>query len=396
MRRTLTLGLAAAWLIASPAMAVSVFGRGGGSSRPRVPGIDDTPPVQWRETYGVALSEAKLKGRPLLIFFHEMNKGARMTEMGTFDDARVKARMGRFVPVQVDVGLDEDVARKYGLAVTQAVVIADPEEKKLTELPGNPDFDTVSKAMDAAIQKLGNPPTDAQIAEMAARFEAAKKAVESERYSSAQTYLKPLLASKAMCGVVTGARELSKRIDAAGAEKIAAAQALYDAKKYDEAKALCRKIAAEFRGTEVEKSSAALRKKIETDPAIRGAADARRNERTAAGLMKIAARYERSKKYSLAVSSYEKVVALGGTSFLPKAEEVLKRLKDDPAVAKAIVAEKAAREARSLWSRANSWIANGNVEKAAELLRKLVKEHSKSPYAKKAEAKLKQMGMEIE
>jgi len=395
MKRRIILAVLAAAFVSSQALAVGVMGGGGGGRRePRVPGIDDTPPIQWRETYAEALAEAKKKGRPLLIFFHEANKGARMTEMGTFDDSRVKERAGRFVPVQVDVVQEEDVARKYALQISQAVVIASPEEKKLSELQGNPNFELVAKAMDEAIKVMGNPPTDAEIAQMTARLDAAQKAFDTKRYSSAHIYLKPLVKSKAKCGVIAQAKELAGKIATAGSERLAAAKGLYDARKHDEAKAECRKIAREFRGLEIEKQAVALRKTIEKDPAITKATRTAASEKSAAAFLRAAQRYERSKKYAAAMSSYGRVVGLGETSSKAKAEEALARLKADPAVAKAVAAAKAERAARSLWSRAGSWIASGKIEEAQKLLKELVEKHPDSPYAKKAKAKLKELALD--
>jgi len=348
--------------------------------------------VAWCDSYAEAVAEAKQKGRPLLIFFHGGNKASRMTEMGTFDDSRVKARAGRFVLVQVDVGLEEEIARKYSLRISQAVVIATPDEKKLSELEGNPNFEMVSKAMDDAIKALGNPPNDREIAEMESRLDAAQKAFDTKRYSSAHIYLKPLVKSKAKCGVIAEAKALAGKIATVGTERLTAAKALYDARKYNDAKAECRKIAAEFRGLAIEKQAVTMRKQIETDPSIRKAAQAGKSERAAASHLRAAARYERSKKFALAISSYGRVVALGETSSKAKAEAALARLTADPAVQKAVAVEKAEREARSLWSRSGSWIANGEIEKAAALLKKLVEKHPDSPYAKKAKAKLKEIG----
>ncbi len=395
MRRGLTLGLTTI-LLAMPAFAIPGLGGGGPDTGRNTtpPGIDDTPPITWIESYPDAVKEAQDKGRPLIIFFHVANKGARMTEMGTFDDARVKARARRFVAVKIDVEVDLAIAQKYSIAMSQCVVIADPDEKKLSELEGNPNFDDVSKAMDAATKILGNPPTDKEIAELAARLEAARKAIESERYSQAWIYLKPLVESKAKCGVVKRGRTLSVKIDEAGAVKLAEAAALGKAEKWAAAMAAYGKVASQFRGTEVEKKAAAARKAIRTNPKIRAAAEADKAELDAKKILATAQAYEKRRKYLNALSSYGRVVALGETSSRAAAAESIKRLKANKKIAAAMTAEKAERKARSLWSRAGSWIRNGQEDKAIELLNELVEKHPNSDYCAKAKEKLKELVVE--
>jgi plasmid stability protein len=245
--------------------------------------------------------------------------------------------------------------------------------------------------MDDCAKQLGNPPTDAELAELSSRYETAKAAFDEKRYSSAAMHLKPLLEVKAACEVVRKARELASAIDSAGAAALAAAAELEKQKKWPEAVAAYAKVSSDFRGCAAEKAAAEARKRIQSDPSLRAAAGSKKIEADAKAILDAAVRYEKAEKYSAAIASYERVVDMGETPSLAKAEEALKRLRADESVMKAVKAEEAAREARSLWARANSWASSNQAAKAIPLLRELLAKYPDSEYAPRAEAKLKEL-----
>ena len=100
----------------------------------------------WRDDLEAAKVEARESGKPLLAYFTADWCGpCRQMKQTTWPDARVKAALEGYVPVQIDVDAHGEVARRFGVDSIPRVLVLDPNENVVAAMSGSKDAESMAR-----------------------------------------------------------------------------------------------------------------------------------------------------------------------------------------------------------------------------------------------------------
>ena len=384
-----TLAFAAGALAAVSSAAFAQFGIPPTEGTRRRPEIASAPPIEWVEKLDEAVQRARRLGRPLFVFFHGSLKGSRLMEVGTVNTPEVQLRATRFVCTQLDPEADLETAKRFGLTVSQGIVIAEAGGKLLAKLEGNPRVEEIDAAMDAALKEFGPVPTEADLRALDELLARARRERSQKQISQAAKTLERMIKTKARCESVLQAQAELDEIVAEGARAVEEAKALAAAGRATEAAVALREIAKTYEklppGERAREELAALGPDRPREPDPAAAARARR-------LLDAAASARARGRLDEEVEALTQAAGLLSGEERARAESRLAEIRSDPELAARLASQTREREAKALLAKAKSWINNRSPEKARGFLEELAARYAELPQAEEARELLKGLG----
>lgn len=95
------------------------------------------PIILWESNLAKARGAARAAGKPMLLEFWAVDCApCKAMDADVYSDERVVTAMDKVVPVRVDMDLQKDTARKYGVAATPTLVFTDSHGNELFRYAG--------------------------------------------------------------------------------------------------------------------------------------------------------------------------------------------------------------------------------------------------------------------
>jgi hypothetical protein len=343
--------------------------------------------IEWIDEREAAFKKADSTGRPLFIFFAEMNKGARLIEMSVFDDDAVKAALKDFICVRIDPFQHEDLAKKFNLQVAFAVGAMAGDGEVLGCAEGEFRGNDVLRVAGDALKKFGPIPKAADAARAASYAARAERALAAKEYAKAAKEAQRAVETRVRSSCVRRAKEILDEVEKAAGAALAEARKAEGASGA-KARAAFEKIKSDFSGTKAASEAAArLDSLVE-----KGEIDLRAIENAANSAYRKALQLERLGRYAEAIAGYKQVLVMPTTEYTGMARAAIERLESDPAVAKAIRNAEEEKEAQALLRRAEMWRANSEFAKAADVYRQVTAEYPETTAAAEAWEGLRTIG----
>jgi tetratricopeptide (TPR) repeat protein len=294
------------------------------------------------------------------------------------------------------IALESTAAKEYKIESFPRVVVIDPNGKvAFTGLFGKSDEDNFIKKITDVLAET--PPTRTHPREVVEAYHDLDRAREAIRrgdfrlgFQAARNAVEHALTGdplKVLC------QNMIDVVEAIGRDKLADALRLVDEKKYAEAVAVLRDVDRLFRGMAAGKTA---KKRLEAlkerYPEVKRVLDGLQREAEARGLLVSAKDALWDRSFGQAYDTLEKIVRdYSDTRVVGDVKTILQRMEKNQAIMGYVRDHQGEKDSNNWLGQARSYIRTGNLDKAKELLRKVIKTYPDTIWAEQAYRELSQL-----
>jgi tetratricopeptide (TPR) repeat protein len=322
--------------------------------------------VQWRDDYGKARHEASQKGVPLVIDIGtEACYWCKQLDTRTFRDPGVIALLNtRVVPLKIDANHTPFLVQSLRIQSYPTLVFASPDGKIIGYQEGFIDAGPMKEALGKLLAAVGTPDW------MNRDFQDASKAIAASDYPRAITLLKNVVEDGKDRPVQVRARKLLEELEKQAGERTAQAQSLARAGKTTEAIQSYDQLSKVYAGTRAARDA----KMQVATLASRPASGATERKRRATELLRQAREDYRTGQYLCCLERCEQLA--DKFTDLPEGEQgatLASEIKANPEWTRQAADQLSERLSSLYLSLAESWLKNGQPQRAVFYLERITK-----------------------
>ncbi len=347
--------------------------------------------IKWKTDYDDGMRQARLSGKAMLLWFMDRRVGWCSKFLATtLSNPDVVGFAGKFICLKIDRSMKPRLAEQYAVDKVSTTVFLDHRGKEITRIQGNVSVQEFQPVIEKVASRYGTPVRSREYLSAKQAMEMGTMLFDREQYGGAVVQFE----WAKRFGVKTdGLDEKIERylreIDGKAKARLDAAEVMLRDGKIEEGMKALGEVSGDFRGTECGRKAGELVNLLKKDQAIRDSLSRKEREEFAWRLLDRAVKAYKAKRYLSAYEGYTQVsTGYGRSAAGMEGARKLAKMESRRWVMSQVAKQRRDRECVRQMSLAESWVMNGEPQKAREILEQIGRKYSRTKLGREAKRRL--------
>jgi thioredoxin-like negative regulator of GroEL len=348
--------------------------------------------VKWKTDYDDTLRQARLSGKPVMVWFMDRRVGwCSKFEATTLSNPNVVGLAGKFLCLKIDRSFKPRLVEQHAVDKVSTTVFLDHRGKEITRIQGNVSVQKFRPVIEKVADRFGTPVRSKEYVSAKRGLEMGIRLFDRGHYRGALVQFEWAKRFGVKTdGIAEKIDGYLEKIEAMALVKREAAEKLLRDGRIKEGLEGLKGVETEFQGTKCAGKAAELLCLLKKDRTIRRKLSDDRSEDYASRLLEKAIKAYRGKRYLRAYEAYSHISRrYADTAAGCEAGRRLGKMKGRRWVMSQVAKQRRDRECVRQMSLARSWVINGDVEKARRILSEVTRKYSRTKLGRQAKKELK-------